>query len=98
MVRFCNVVCLRVCHIPLVHSIFERCRTDPKNACYMQESPRYLLHKQSFSRFCLKCRCRDISGYPGENSNDAVKLTDPEKYTIEPKNDCILHTTGLMTV
>jgi len=35
----------------------------PKTPCYPQRSPGYLLYKPSYSRFCLKFRCRGNGGW-----------------------------------
>ena len=45
----------------------------PKTPCYTQRSPRYLLYKPSYSRFCPKFRCHGNRGNPEVNFNDAVK-------------------------
>jgi len=58
---------------------------SPKTPCWTQRSPRYLLYKPSYSRFCLKFRCHGNRGHQGINLNDAVKLAVPENHAIEPK-------------
>jgi len=35
----------------------------PKTPCYAQRSPRYLLYKPSYSRFCSKFRCHGNGGW-----------------------------------
>jgi len=45
----------------------------PKTPKYTQRSPRYLLYKPSYSRFCPKFRCHGNRGNPGANVNDAIK-------------------------
>jgi len=38
----------------------------PKTPCWTQRSPKYLLHKPSYSLFCLKFRCHGcIFAYVG---------------------------------
>jgi len=34
----------------------------PTTHCFTQRSPRYLVHKPSYSRFCLKYRCHGNQG------------------------------------
>jgi len=34
----------------------------PKTACWTQRSPRYLVHKPSYSRFCCIFRCHGNRG------------------------------------
>jgi len=35
----------------------------PKTPCYTQRSPRYLVHKPSYGRFCPKFRCHGNRGW-----------------------------------
>jgi len=38
----------------------------PKTPPHMQKTPRYLLHKPSYSKFCLKFRCYGNAGLSGK--------------------------------
>ena len=57
----------------------------PITPCHAQRSRRYLLHKPSYSRFCIKFRCRGNKGWSEANLNDTVELAVPENHTLEPK-------------
>jgi len=35
----------------------------PRTPCYTKRSPRYLVHKPSYGRFCLKFRCHGNQGW-----------------------------------
>ena len=59
--------------------------STPKTPCYAQWSRRYLLHKPSYSLFCLKFRCHGNKGWSEVNLNDTVELAVPENQTLEPK-------------
>jgi len=56
-----------------------------KTPCYVQGSQQNLVYKLSYCLLCLKFRCDGIRGHPEINLNDAVKLANPDNYTIQPK-------------
>ena len=45
----------------------------PENPLLYAKISGYVLYEPSYSRFCPKFRCRDHSGHPGLNLNNAVK-------------------------
>ena len=51
----------------------------------MKRSLRYLLHKLSYDRFCVKFCCHGNRGHPKVYLNDAIKLPISKNHTLEPK-------------
>jgi len=53
----------------------------PKTPCLVQESRTYLLHKSSYSQFCVQITLVGYHGNKGQsrvNLNDTIRLADPE--------------------
>jgi len=58
----------------------------------VQTARNYLLQGPSYRPFCPEFRCHGNGGPSGVNTNDTVKLADPENHTLEPKITTLSYT------